>query len=217
VELRLAARLFQLVARPWLIAFALVPAMLMGFALAQQAYPPLNRPLTIEQLPGGPFYYVVGKPGIPGKDNEGHTSNAGFVVTSQGVVVFDALGTPSLGWDLLQQIRKISDQPIRYIVVSHYHADHIYGLQAFKDHSPDVLIIAQERAGEYRENEQTADERANQRLDQRREALFPWVDRNTRVVAPDITFRQRVVINLGGKRLVLIYAGPGHRQARPSS
>ena len=210
VELRCAAKLLQLVARPWLIAFALVPAMLMGFALAQQAYPPLNRPLTIEQLPGGPFYYVVGRPGIPGKDNEGHTSNAGFVVTSQGVVVFDALGTPSLGWDLLQQIRKISDQPIRYIVVSHYHADHIYGLQAFKDHSPDVLIIAQERAGEYRENEQTADERANQRLDQRREALFPWVDRNTRVVAPDITFRQRVVINLGGKRLVLIYAGPGH-------
>ena len=123
VELRRAVKLFQLVARPWLIAFALVPAMLMGSALAQQAYPPLNRPLAIEQLPGGPFYYVVGQPGIPGKDNEGHTSNAGFVVTSQGVVVFDALGTPSLGWDLLQQIRKISDQPIRYIVVSHYHAD----------------------------------------------------------------------------------------------
>ena len=161
-------------------------------------------------MPGQPVYYVVGQPGIPGKDNEGHTSNAGFVVTSQGVVVFDALGTPSLGWDLLQQIRKISDQPIRYIVVSHYHADHIYGLQAFKDHSPGVVIIAQERAGEYRENEQTADERANQRLDQRREALFPWVDRNTRVVPPDITFRQRAVLNLGGKRFVLIYAGPGH-------
>ena len=148
-------------------------------------------------------------PGIPGKENEGHTSNAGFVVTSQGVVVFDALGTPSLGWDLLQEIRKISDQPIRYIAASHYHADHIYGLQAFKDHIPSVIIIAHERAGEYRENEQTADERANQRLDQRREALFPWVDRNTHVVPPDITFRERVVITLGGKRFVLIYAGPG--------
>ena len=53
----------------------------------------------------------------------------------EGVVVFDALGTPSLGWDLLQQIAKITDQPVRYIVVSHYHADHIYGLQAFKDHT----------------------------------------------------------------------------------
>ena len=109
---------------------------------------------------------------------------------------------------LLRQIRSITDQPIRYIVVSHYHADHIYGLQAFKDHSP-AIIIAQERAGEYRENEETADERASQRLDQRREALFPWVDRNTRVVPPDITFRQRVVLNLGGKRFVLILRRAG--------
>ena len=123
--------------------------------------------------------------------------------------MFDALGTPSLGWDLLQQIRKITDQPVRYIVVSHYHADHIYGLQAFKDHSAGI-IVAQERAGEYRENEETADERADQRLDQRREALFPWVNRNTRVVPPDITFRQRATLNLGGKRFVLIYAGPAH-------
>lgn len=198
------------VAPAWLTALVVAPAMLAAPALAEPAYPPLSHPLTVDQVPGQPVYYVMGQPGIPGKDNEGHTSNAGFVVTSQGVVVFDALGTPSLGWDLLQQIRKTTDQPIRYIVVSHYHADHIYGLQAFKDHSPAVIIIAQERASEYRENEETADERANQRLDQRREALSPWVDRNTRVVPPDITFQQRAMVNLGGKRFVLIYAGPAH-------
>ena len=104
----------------------------------------------------------------------------------------------------------MTDQPIRYVVVSHYHADHIYGLQAFKDHNPVTIIIAQERAGEYRENEETADERANQRLDQRRDALFPWVDRNTRVVPPDIVIRQQAALNLAGKRFVLIYAGPAH-------
>jgi glyoxylase-like metal-dependent hydrolase (beta-lactamase superfamily II) len=197
------------IARPWLAALVAAPVMLAASAVAQQPYPPLSRPLTVEPVPDRPVYYVVGQPGIPGKDNEGHTSNAGFVVTSQGVVVFDALGTPSLGWDLLRQIRSITDQPIRYIVVSHYHADHIYGLQTFKDHGPGI-IIAQERAGEYRENEETADERASQRLDQRREALFPWVDRNTRVVPPDITFRRRAVLNLGGKRFVLVYAGPAH-------
>ena len=192
-------------AQIWL-AFAALSA---TFAAAQ-TYAPLSRPLVVEQVPGRPVYYVVGHPGIPGKENEGHTSNAGFVVTPAGVVVFDGLGTPSLGWDLLQQIRSRTDQPIRYIIVSHYHADHIYGLQAFKDHVPQAVIIAQERAGEYRENEETADERANQRLDQRREALFPWVDRNTRVVPPDITFRQRLVLNLGGRRFLMLYAGPAH-------
>jgi hypothetical protein len=55
------------------------------------SYPPLTIPLKIDQVPGKPVWYSTGNPGIPGKDNEGNTSNAGFVVTSDGVVVFDAL------------------------------------------------------------------------------------------------------------------------------
>ena len=160
-------------------------------------------------MPGKPVWYSTGNPGIPGKDNEGNTSNAGFVVTSDGVVVFDALGTPSLGWALLQEIRKVTDKKIRYVVLSHYHADHIYGLQAFRDHT-DALIVAQERSGEYKDNEETADEKANQRLEQRRGALSPWVDANTRVVPPDITFNERMTIALGDRRLTLLYAGPAH-------
>jgi glyoxylase-like metal-dependent hydrolase (beta-lactamase superfamily II) len=178
--------------------------------LAQTAaYPPIAIPLKIDQVPGRPIYYSTGNPGVPGKDNEGNTSNAGFVVTSDGVVVFDALGTPSLGWALLQQIRKVTDKKIRCVIASHYHADHIYGLQAFKDHT-DAVIVAQERAGEYKDNEETADEKASQRLDQRRGVLFPWVDKNTRVVAPDITFKDRMTIAPGDRRLTLLYAGPAH-------
>ncbi len=172
-------------------------------------YPPLRRPLVIEQVPGEPIYYTLGSPGIPDQQNEGNTSNAGFIVTPDGVVVFDALGTPSLGWNLLAAIRKVTDRPVRYNVVSHYHADHIYGLQAFKDHTSNV-VIAQERAIEYREDEETSGERASQRLDQRRQALAPWVDEQTRVVPPDITFKQQATLYLGGKRFVLVYAGPAH-------
>ncbi len=50
----------------------------------------------------------------------------------------------------------------------------------------------------------------NQRLDQRRAALSPWVDANTRVVPPDITFKERMTITLGETRLTLLYAGPAH-------
>jgi glyoxylase-like metal-dependent hydrolase (beta-lactamase superfamily II) len=172
-------------------------------------YPAITIPLKIDQVPGKTIWHSTGNPGIPGKDNEGNTSNAGFVVTPDGVVVFDALGTPSLGWALLQEIRKITDRKIRYVVASHYHADHIYGLQAFRDHT-DALIVAQERSGEYKDNEETADEKATQRLDQRRAALAPWVNDNTRVVPPDITFRNRMTIALGDRRLTLLYAGPAH-------
>jgi len=172
-------------------------------------YAPLDRPITVEQVPGKDIFYSIGNPGIPGKANEGNTSNAGYVVTSDGVVVFDALGTPSLGWALLQDIRNRTEKDIRYIVASHYHADHIYGLQAFRDHSR-AVIIAQDHSGDYNENKETADERAGARLDQRREALAPWVDANTRVISPDITFDDKLTVSLGGKRFSLISAGPAH-------
>ena len=188
-----------------MLALLVVPAT----AQTPQPYPPLITPLVITQVPGEPIYYTLGSPGVPEQRNQGNTSNAGFVVTTDGIAVFDALGTPSLGWNLLEAIKKATNLPVRYNVVSHYHADHIYGLQAFKDHSASV-IVAQQRATEYREDDQTAGERADQRLDQRREALSPWVDANTRVVPPDITFDKRMTIYLGGKRFVLIYAGPAH-------
>ena len=65
--------------------------------------------------------------------NKGFMSNAGFVVTGDGVVVFDALGTPALGRAMLAAIRRITPQPVKRVIVSHYHADHFYGLAAFKD------------------------------------------------------------------------------------
>ncbi len=190
------------------IVMAASVAVLPLHAMAQE-YAPLDQPLKVEQLAGHPIYYSIGNPGIPGKANQGNTSNAGFVATPDGVVVFDALGTPSLGWELLKEIRKITSMPVRFNVVSHYHADHIYGLQAFRDHTSTV-IIAQDRAREYKENEETADERADQRLDQRRAALAPWVNKDTRVVPPDITFNDRLTLSLGGKRFYMIYAGPAH-------
>jgi glyoxylase-like metal-dependent hydrolase (beta-lactamase superfamily II) len=180
-----------------------------SFARAQD-YAPLDTPLIVEQVEGAPIYYTIGHPGVPSHANQGHTSNAGFIVTSKGVVVFDALGTPSLGWALLEDIRKRTREPVRYNVLSHYHADHIYGLQAFRDHT-DTVIIAQDRAREYKgENEETNEERSRDRLDQRREALSPWVDRNTRVVPPDITFSERLTLTLGKHEFRMIYAGPAH-------
>jgi len=117
------------------------------------------------------IYYFQGQSGVPDKQNEGFTANAGFVVTTQGVVVFDALGTPSLGVAMLREIRKVTDKPVTHVVASHYHADHIYGLQAFKEMT-DAKVIAQEGASGYVNSPQ-----APERLKQRRQALAPWVNK----------------------------------------
>lgn len=167
-------------------------------------YPPIDVPVRAERVPGTHVYYVIGRPAVPDKRNEGFTANAGFVVTRSGVVVFDALGTPALGFALIQAIREVTDQPIKYVVVSHYHADHIYGLQAFKDHTG-AVIVAQRKAYVYINGAAAA-----LRLAQRRKALAPWVNENTRVVEPDITFSDQLTLKLGDTRLRLVYAGPAH-------
>jgi glyoxylase-like metal-dependent hydrolase (beta-lactamase superfamily II) len=174
-------------------------------------YGAVSLPFKLHQVPGAPVYYIIGKSGVPGADNEGHTSNAGFVVTDEGVVVYDALGTPALGYRLLQRIREVTDKPVKKIVVSHYHADHIYGLQAFKQHAGNPEVIAQRLALGYIGGDRASQGEAGQRrLKQRREALFPWVDENTFLVPPDITFDKDYSFKLGGLTFEIQHLGPAH-------
>lgn len=147
-------------------------------------------------------YYVMGKAGIA-TDNEGFISNAGFVVTDDGVVVFDALGTPSLAAALLERIRKITDKPIKYVVMSHYHADHIYGLQVFKEAG--ATIYAPEGSVEYIYSEAAAN-----RLEERQLSLSPWVNDNTEIVAPDVIVDGSQKLSLGGIDFTINYLGKAH-------
>ena len=98
-------------------------------------------------------WYFRGESGAASAANKGFMSNAGFVVTADGVVVFDALGTPALGRAMATAIGRVTKAPIRRVVVSHYHADHIYGLEAL--HRPGVEIWAHRKAEIYLANAAT--------------------------------------------------------------
>ena len=202
-------------ASAWLRALAGVALLLWGGVVPAECpntpYGVSSLPLELQQIPGAPVYYLVGRSGVPDADNEGHTSNAGFVVTDGGVVVFDALGTPALGYRLLQRIREVTDQPIERIIVSHYHADHIYGLQAFREHADAPPVWAQSLALGYLGGTAASQgEDAQRRLAQRREALFPWVDENTYIVPPDRTFEQGLSFTVGGVDFEVQHLGPAH-------
>jgi len=174
-------------------------------------YGAVSLPFALHQIPDTPVYYVIGLSGVPGADNEGHTSNAGFVVTDEGVVVFDALGTPALGYRLLQRIREVTDQPVERVIISHYHADHVYGLQAFREHAGKPPVWAQRLALGYAGGDRaTQGEDAQRRLAQRREALYPWVDENTYIVTPDHTFEDTLEFTLGGVSFEVKHLGPAH-------
>ena len=164
-------------------------------------YAPTHVSMTVKKV-SDHVYYVEGAPGIA-TDNEGFVSNAGFVVTADGVVVFDSLGTPSLAHRLVEKIREITPQPVKKVVVSHYHADHIYGLQVLED--LDAEIIAPRGAQKY-----IRSDAAEQRLEERRFSLDPWVNENTHLVLPDTTVEHSTTFKLGGLSFTLNFMGKAH-------
>ncbi|BBP01720.1 MBL fold metallo-hydrolase [Sulfuriferula nivalis] len=148
-------------------------------------------------------YYVQGMAGAASSENQGYMSNAGFVVTPAGVVVFDTLGTPSLAAELVRQIHKITPLPIKYVIISHYHADHYYGLQVFK------ALGAESWAHKNGQGAIDTDAAA-ERLAQRRVTLFPWVDEQTKLLPADKWLDGDTDFKLGGVHFKLRYVGPAH-------
>lgn len=111
-------------------------------------------------------------------------ANSVVVVTGEGLVVVDGTcrGTGTSEW-LKGELDRRFDVPVKYVILSHDHEDHICGLQAFDD---TAITVAHVNAREHilREN------------------------RNTSM--PDIVFEDRLELFLGGKRFVLYYFGPTH-------
>ena len=148
-------------------------------------------------------YFVQGVPEMGSKKNQNFISNAGFVVTPKGVVVIDALGSPVLAQKLIQEIRKVSKQKIVAVVLTHYHADHVYGLQEFKRLG--ATVYAQRDGLNY-----LASETAKQRLIASRIDFAPWVNENTRLVPADVWIDQSKTITVGGVEFILNRVGPAH-------
>ena len=148
-------------------------------------------------------WFFQGEAGMASAGNKGFMSNAAFVVTNDGVVVFDALGTPALGRAMIVAIGKVTKQPIKRVIVSHYHADHIYGLQEFKKLGAEIW--AHRKAQQYLESTQAVD-----RLLQRRAELFPWVDDNTKIVPPDVWLDGDTDFRQGGLTFRILYSEGAH-------
>jgi glyoxylase-like metal-dependent hydrolase (beta-lactamase superfamily II) len=171
--------------QPWRVwaqclaqCLALLPALwLAAGPVAAAPVEPATVPMDVIQVADN-AYYVQGLSALGSAANQNFISNAAFVVTDDGVVVIDALGSPPLAQRLLVEIRKRTAQPVKWVIVTHYHADHIYGLQVFRDQG--ATIVAHTLAHEY-----LASDTARLRLQASREELFPWVDEHTRLVPAD--------------------------------
>lgn len=107
-----------------------------------------------------------------------------FVVTNEGVIATDPMN-PKAAEMLMQEIRKITDKPVKYVVYSHQHWDHISGGKIFKDAGAE--FVSHEGCAKHFK---------------RRPSPV--------VVMPDITFSNKHLLKLGNKELELQYFGPNH-------
>jgi glyoxylase-like metal-dependent hydrolase (beta-lactamase superfamily II) len=164
-------------------------------------YPPATVDMKLQKV-SEHVYYVQGAAGVA-TDNQGFISNASAIVTSEGVVVVDALGSPSLAERFLALLREVTDKPVVMAIVTHYHADHIYGLQVLKDLGAEV--IAPGGFQDYLDAPIAAE-----RLAERRISLYPWVNDDTRLVRPDRVIVEDTVLTLGDTTLRIGYLGPAH-------
>jgi glyoxylase-like metal-dependent hydrolase (beta-lactamase superfamily II) len=114
-------------------------------------------------------------------------SQAMFIVTSAGVIATDPIGygRPQAVTTYVEEIKKVTTQPIRYVIYSHNHFDHIAGGKPFKDAGATFI----------------AHKKAKERLEQ---------IKDPHTVIPDETVDNNRTISLGGTTLELIYLGLNH-------
>ena len=169
--------------------------------------PPSTVPMRLEPVADG-TWFVQGVSAMGSAANQNFISNAGFVVADGGVLVVDALGSPPLARQLLALIRQVTPLPVRYVVVTHCHADHIYGLQVFREAGAQIVGHAGCR-------DALGSDTARQRLAVSREQLHPWVDGQTRLVSPDVWLGDDgqdadLLLRIGQREFRVRHAGPAH-------
>lgn len=176
-------------------------ALVAGAALAAGG-PATAEPLPLQRVADN-VWFVQGEAALGSPANRNFISNAGFVVTPAGVVVIDALGSPALADALVAAIRQVTPQPIRYLIVTHHHADHVYGLQVFQ--ALGATVIAHGSGRSYLHSDT-----ARLRLEASRNELAPWVNAQTRLVGADRWLDADTTLSLGGETFHIHHAGPAH-------
>ncbi len=128
---------------------------------------------------------------------DGVDSNTTFLITRDGVVVVDTRVTPMEAGKVLREIRKRTDLPILYTINTHYHGDHTFGNQVFKNSR---AIIAHENV---RRNLTGSSGAAH--LDFFKTMNIPGMN-ETVITLPNIIFKERMEIFVGGYHLKLMHA-----------
>ena len=133
--------------------------------------------------------------------NSGHNNNLSFVVTDAGVLVVNAGANYLLAKALHDAIRKITDQPVKYVVLENGQGHAMLGASYWQEQGATVIAHV-DAAHEIEAQSFALLEVMQGRVKEKSEG--------TKVAMPDETFSDKKVIELGGERIELLYLGPAH-------
>ncbi len=129
--------------------------------------------------------------------------NSGVVIGDDGVLVVDATATPVMARDLIGRIRSVTDKPIKYVVLSHYHAVRVLGASAFAAQeiiaSRGTLELIRERGAQDMKSEI-----------ERFPRLFQAVESIPGLTWPTMVFDSELTLFMGSLEVQIKHPGPGH-------
>jgi glyoxylase-like metal-dependent hydrolase (beta-lactamase superfamily II) len=151
-----------------------------------------EKKVSFEQL--SPSAYAYTTEGDP---------NTGVIIGDKSVMVIDTQATPVMAQDVIRRIRGLTDKPIRYIVLSHYHAVRVLGASAYGAEN----IIASQDTYDLIAERGEADMRSEI---ERFPRLFRAAESVPGLTWPTITFRGEMTVWLGGLEVKILQLGRGH-------
>ena len=130
--------------------------------------------------------------------------NTGVIIGDEAVMVIDTQATPVMAQDVIRRIREVTDKPIKYILLSHYHAVRVFGASAYNAQeilaSRDTYDLIVERG----EQDKASEIGRFPRLFRNAESIPPGL------VWPTMTFKGEMTVNLGNLEVKLLQVGRGH-------
>ena len=159
------------------LSAALAAMFLLALPAAAQTPPdpPTTSPFVLKMVGPGVYAAIAGPYG----------PNAGFIIGDDTVLVVDSFFDPDAARTMLSEIRKITPKPIRYVVNTHYHLDHVAGDQVFKDAGAIIVAHRNVRAWIRPENLR----------------MFGNAQRIAQLPLPDLVTESPITIWLGARRV----------------
>lgn len=168
------------------------------------ALPTILRPAHAETPQGASPFAIEIAPGVfahkgeiaeYAPENEGDVSNAGFIIGREAVAVIDTGGSARVGAKLHAAIRSVTALPIRYVINTHMHPDHVFGNAAFEADQPAFVGHHKLARG--------LSARAERYLAVNREAIGDEAFAGTKIVLPTLPISETTTLDLGGREIVL--------------